>query len=331
MEIKETIGIDVSKATLDASIHSNKRSATFENTEKGMSLLVKWVLANTVHPRAMIFFAFEHTGLYSERLSEFLSNNKLPFSIIPGLEIKRSLGISRGKDDRVDAEKIAIYAYKLREEIQPSQVAPKEIRTLKKLLSLRERLVRQRAGYKASLKEQKKVFGKEMPKLLLGVQKKMIKELSVQIDAIGTEMEAIISSDREMARKFELLLSIKCIGNQAALHLMVFTEGFTKFKNSRQFASYCGVAPFPNQSGTSLKGRPRISQLANKKMKSLLDMCAKSSIRHNLEIREYYQRRVAMGKNKMSTINIIRNKLLSRVFAVIQRGTPYVNLYGHIT
>lgn len=131
MEIKEAFGIDVSKATLDASIHSNKRSANFENTEKGMSLLVKWVLTNTVHIRTMIFFAFEHTGLYSDRLSESLSNHKLPFSIIPGLEIKKSLGISRGKDDRVDAEKITIYAYRLREEIKPSQVAPKEIRTLK--------------------------------------------------------------------------------------------------------------------------------------------------------------------------------------------------------
>jgi transposase len=157
----------------------------------------------------------------------------------------------------------------------------------------------------------------------------MITELSKQIDILEQEMESIIGSNAELASMFDLLLSVRCIGKQAALFLIVCTGGFTKFKNARQFAAYCGVAPFPNQSGTSLKGRSQVSHLANKKMKSLLDMCAKSSIRHNMEIKEYYQRRVALGKNKMSTINIIRNKLLSRVFAVIHRGTPYVDLYKY--
>ncbi|MEM9000611.1 MAG: hypothetical protein AAGB24_10135 [Bacteroidota bacterium] len=69
--------------------------------------------------------------------------------------------------------------------------------------------------------------------------------------------------------------------------------------------------------------------MANKTVKSMLNMCAPSSIIYNAEIKKYYAQRVAAGKNKMSTINIIRNKLVSRAFAVVNRGTPYVNVYKH--
>ncbi len=329
MEIKETIGIDVSKATLDAHIHSNKRRATFDNSKKGFSLLVQWAYGNSGFPKGHILFVFEHTGLYSEQLSTHLSREQVPYAMVPGLEIKRSLGITRGKDDRIDAAKIALYAYRMRDEIALSKAPSKRIRALKKLLSLRERLIKQRAGYRASLKEQKKVLGQKDFKLLFKVQERMVKELSREIDAIDREMESIIKTDAELDRIFALLLSIRCIGNQAAMFLLVHTEGFTKFRNARQFAAYCGIAPYPYQSGTSIRGSSRVSHVANKKIKSLLNMCAMSSIIYNAEIKQYYDKRVAAGKNKMSTLNIIRNKLVSRAFAVVNRGTPYVNVYKH--
>lgn len=329
MEIKETIGIDVSKLTLDAHIHSNRQSTVFENSEKGFAKLVKWAYANSPHSKDYILFIFEHTGLYSERLSEHFSKEGIPYSIVSGLEIKRSLGIVRGKDDKVDAARIALYGYRLRDEITLSKSPTSTIRTLKKLLSLRERLIRQRAGYKASIKEQKKVLGRKDFKLLFKVQEKMIRELTVHIDALELEMEANIKSDRELDCIFSLLLSIKCIGKQAAMLLLVYTEGFTKFKSARQFAAYCGIAPYPHQSGSSIRGKSRVSQMANKNIKSLLNMCALSSIRHDAELKGYYDQRVASGKNKMSTVNIVRNKLVSRAFAVVHRGTPYVNVYKH--
>ena len=108
--------------------------------------------------------------------------------------------------------------------------------------------------------------------------------------------------------------------------MIVVTEGFEKFDNWRKFASYCGTAPFPNTSGSSIRGRTKVSSLANKKIKSLLDLCAKSSIQFNEEMKRYYTERVSRQKNKMSTINIIRNKILARIFAVVKRETPYVDL-----
>jgi len=329
METKETIGIDVSKATLDAHIHSNKCKGTFENSKKGFSLLVKWAYGNSPVPTKNILFIFEHTGLYSEKLSEYFSKEGIPYTMVSGLEIKRSLGIVRGKDDRIDAAKIALYAYRLREEITLSKAPSKRIRALKKLLSLRERLIRQRAGYKASLKEQKKVLAEKDFGLMFKVQEEMVAELTKQIDTIDGKMDSVIKSDTELDRIFKLLLTIRCIGKQAAMLLIVHTEGFTKFKNARQFAAYCGIAPYPHQSGTSIRGRSKVSPMANKTVKSMLNMCALSSIIYNAEIKKYYAQRVAAGKNKMSTINIIRNKLVSRAFAVVNRGTPYVNVYGH--
>lgn len=329
MKITETIGIDVSKATLDVCTNSNQQLAIFENSPKGFGLLLKWAYRSSSHPKENIFFAFEHTGLYSERLSEYLTKKEVPHAMISGLEIKRSLGIARGKSDSIDATKIALYAYRLRDEIQPSIAQSTEIKTIKKLLALRDRLVRQRAGFKVSLREQKDILKRKDNELLFKVQDRMIKELTKQIKEIEKEMQLIIKENPELDHMFGLLKTIKCIGNQAALFLIVYTEAFTKFDNARQFAAYCGVAPFPNRSGTGLRGKNKVSHLANKKMKSLLDMCAKSSICYNMEIKDYYYRRVAEGKSKMGTVNIIRNKLISRVFAVINRDTPYVNLWRY--
>jgi transposase len=93
---------------------------------------------------------------------------------------------------------------------------------------------------------------------------------------------------------------------------------------SYALASYAGVAPFPYTSGISIKGKTKVSSLANMRLKSLLSACAVSAIRYDPEMRIYYKRRTATGKHKMNIINAVRNKLLARVFAVVRRGTPYV-------
>lgn len=92
-----------------------------------------------------------------------------------------------------------------------------------------------------------------------------------------------------------------------------------------QFACYSGVAPFEYQSGTSIRGRTKVSNFAQKKLKSLLNLGALSAKRHDVELKNYFERKVAEGKNKMLVVNAIRCKILARAFAVINRGTPFVN------
>lgn len=326
MKIKEAVGIDISKLTFDARVHTSQAYQKFDNQTRGYRDLISWVYKNTSSPREEVIFVFEHTGLYSHQLSVYLTSKNIPFLMVPGLEIKRSLGMARGKDDKKDATKIAQYAYRLRDEIVPSKLETEEVMSLKRLLSLRERLVRQRAGFKSSLKEQKRVLSKKDNELLLGTQQRMIKYLSKQISGIEDQMSEMIKANESMSRNFMLLKTIKGVGSQTALFMIAYTANFNKFKNARKFASYCGIAPFSNESGTSIRGRTKVSGLANKKLKSLLDLCAKSSIQFNPEMKQYYDFRVESGKNKMSTINIIRNKLVSRMFAVIARNEPYVDL-----
>lgn len=328
MKISEVIGIDVGKQALESLMHTNQLPHEFENKPSGLKRLLKWVTNNAKCPKNEILFAFEHTGLYSYPLSVFLTENDFNYIMVPGLEIRRSLGISRGKDDKIDAKKIALYAFRRRDEITPYQLAVKKISEIKRLLSLREKLVKQRAGYQGTLKENERFLKRKDNQVLFSVQEKLINELKKQIAKVEQELNTKINNDQQLKKMYQLITSIKGVGPQTALFVIALTNGFTKFENWRKFACYSGIAPFPNQSGISIKGRTKVSHLANKKMKALLSSCASSSINYNPEMKLYYERRLKEGKHKMSTLNIIRNKILSRIFAVVERGTPYVNIYG---
>lgn len=325
MEIKEIIGIDVSKLTLDCCHHCSGTQKEFDNNLGSIAAMVRWSLQVSGVSKNKLLFVFEHTGLYSDQLVQYLGSGEYLFNVVPGLEIKRSLGIARGKDDKADAKRIALYGHRLKDELKPFKIPSKTLETLKRLMSVRNKLVRQRAGYITSLKEQTRVLSKRHNKVLFKVQEKMILALDKQVAVVEQEMNQLIEQDPELLNLYRLITSIKGIGGVTARFLIVYTAGFTSFDSWRKFASYCGIAPFPFQSGTSIRGRTKVSHLANKEGKSLLSLCAVSAIQSNPEMKTYYNRRIDQGKNKMSTLNIIRNKLLARAFAVAQRGTPYVN------
>lgn len=326
MKINEVIGIDVSKLTLDCCDHNSGKQDIFDNSLEAIASMTDWSLKQTGTCKEHLLFVFEHTGLYTYKLIQYLSDNGYNYCVVPGLEIRRSLGISRGKDDKSDAKKIALYGYRLREEIKPGQVNSETLEVLKRLMSIRHKLVVQRAGHMTTLKEQQRILDEKRESLLFEVQRKVIQTLDVQIKMIEQELDRIIEQDPKLQKLYQLLTSIKGIGAVTARFLIVSTAGFTRFETWRKFASYCGTAPFPNRSGTSIRGKTKVSHLANKEGKTLLNMCAVSAIQFNPEMKIYYKRRTKEGKNKMSTLNIIRNKLLARAFAVVGRGTPYVNI-----
>ena len=132
-----------------------------------------------------------------------------------------------------------------------------------------------------------------------------------------------------MKEQFQLINSIIGIGPIVSCYFLVTTQCFTKFENSRKYACYCGSAPFTHQSGTSINRKSRVNHFANKKMKTLLHLSACVSIQSDPEIRKYYERRIELGKSKLSTINIVKNKLIGRVFAVIRNKQSYVVLGKH--
>lgn len=129
-----------------------------------------------------------------------------------------------------------------------------------------------------------------------------------------------------MRKNYELLISLKGIGLVVGCQLIYHTGNFTRFANWRAFSSYCGTAPFEHRSGTSIHRRKQCHYLGDRKMKSLLSMASVSAIQHDAELRLYYKRKLAEGKDKMVAVNNVRNKLIARAFAVVKRGTPYVVL-----
>ena len=329
MKFKESLGIDVSKKTLDVTLHRKGAHHIFSNTRKGYQALLLWVEKQTGLTTGQVLICFEHTGLYSLPLAVFLSEHKVVFCMESALHIKRSLGLVRGKNDKVDAKRIAEYAYLRRQQLKPFKLPSKNVLKLQKLLSLRERMVKQRASYLASIKEYKTMLKQKDNKILFSVQRKIIHYMDKQINTIQQEIEQLIDGDNKMKEVYQLIVSVKGVGLILASNMLVVTNCFMAFKDSRKFACYAGIAPFEKQSGISLNSKPRVSHFANKKIKSLLNMAAFSAVQADPELKAYYQRRVENGKSKMSTLNIVRNKIVHRIFAVVKRGTPYVPLYQH--
>ena len=245
------------------------------------------------------------------------------------LKIKRSSGIVKEKTDRLDARLIARYAWLYREELSPSTVKSMSHLELGRLLALRDQLVRNNAGLKGTLKEIKVLLSSPTTDFGCISLKRSIDYLIKQVKGIEERIKEIVSEDVSMSKNYELLSSLKGVGLVVACQLIYHTGNFTRFDSWRSFSSYCGTAPFKHESGTSIHRRKQCHYLGDRKMKSLLSMASVSAIQHDSELRLYYKRKLAEGKDKMLAINNVRNKLIARAFAVVKRGTPYVVLQQH--
>ena len=322
------IGIDISKLTLDISILFECENSTktdyykIENSEKSIAQFVRNKLGK--YDSSQILFCFEDTGIYSMPLAYYLSANELTYWQVPAVEIKRSRGISRGKDDKIDSKDIAFYAFTHMHKFRAGKVSAQSIQQLRLLFTEREKVLKALALFENTA-ENKGFISKEVFNAVASVNKSVINQLGKTLQSIEQKMLAIIKSEEKLNGQYKLIISIPGIGMQTAIYLLIATKGFEAFDNWRQLACYAGVAPFPYQSGTSIHGRNKVHPLADKKLKSLLNMCAICAVRHDKELKAYYERKVAEGKVKMLVINNVIAKLLARVFAVINRGTPFVN------
>jgi len=268
----------------------------------------------------------EHTGLYSYCFEKILHEHQIPFCKVNALTIKRSMGLVRGKTDKLDAARIAAYGFEKKDKLVVDVPVSDALKRLQLLHSTRERLVRHRASLTCAVKEYRHI-GISEKDIIMQTQLRLIKSFDKQIEKLMMEIESIINEQAPLKQNFYLLQSIKGVGKILALSAIIKTSNFTRFANARKFACFCGTAPFEHSSGTSIRKKSRVSHLADKQMKSLLDLSAKSAIQYDKELHEYYLRRTGDGKSKMSTINIVRNKILYRIFAVVKRQTPFVENY----
>lgn len=323
--VKEAVGIDVSKNTLDVQLHCLKEHRVFKNNKKGFEELETWITKKELNPSEVIY-CFENTGWYSIQLSFFLSERKRFFVCENPIVIKRSIGLKREKSDKADAVSIAHYAWLRREELKCTVPTSKKLLELQRMMSLREQLSKQIVSLKNVRKGMLTVVTAPSTDRIVVILKQSLAGLEKQMKRIEKEMEQLIASQKQMKHNYDLILSVRGVGKILAIQLILHTHNFTRFMNARQFSAYCGLAPYPYQSGTSIKGKPKVHAISDKKMKSLINTCAVSAVQHDKELRAYYLRRIEEGKPKMVVLNIIRNKIISRAFATVKRGTPFVEL-----
>jgi len=157
-KFKQIVGIDISKKTFDCNVYSQSQTEAFINNQEGFNFFRDKILLKLQCKKEDILIAFENTGMYSYNIAVYFENQDFNYVMLPGLELKRTLGIVRGKSDAVDARHIARYAYEKREVLQPGKLASTTIIKIKKYLSLRDSLVKSRTRFKANFSESRKVY-----------------------------------------------------------------------------------------------------------------------------------------------------------------------------
>lgn len=324
------IGVDISKLKLD-SIGINPNSETIlqhqiiDNTSSKINSYLKKIIKKYGIENTLV--VFENTGVYGYFLAYELYKLQIDYCNLSALEIHKSVGIRRAKSDKIDALIIAQYALANSFKLEVSSFTKEHLTKLKVLHTQREKVIKAIRTF-GNNKESEQFLPKEIVTELTKTNDSIIKNLKKNLKYIDAQILEIINNNQALKKNYQLIQSIPGIGPQTATYLLIVTKGFTCFDNARQLACYAGVAPFPYQSGSSIKGRNKVSHLADKKLKSLLNMCALNAKKYDHQIKTYFDNKVDEGKNKMLILNNIRNKLLHRVFAVIKRQQPYVNLHN---
>lgn len=303
--IKFFIGIDFSKRTFDATIMEGDKldekgiHAVFENSLNGAKKLMDWVMEQThVFSKETLLFCGEDTGLYSKIVSDTLADAGCFMWLESALRIKRSLGISRGKNGKKDSRDIAVYAARYQDK-KKRHVAPDErTEVLKALFMRRKFLVGQRDALRRRNKEMASVLkGNKMSGKSFRSDDRLDAAYRKEIASIENEIKRLIDSSAEMKRTYQILTSMKGIGLINAVALIVYTVNFKKFDyDARRIATFWGVAPFGAESGTTLHTTPHVSHYADKYLKSLLSEAALCAMRFCPVIKNYATRLLARGE-----------------------------------
>ena len=318
-------GVDVSKRTIDVTHAYNQQHAhrQFSNDDTGMEQLMEW-LKELTPAFDKTLFCMEATGLYCFPLTRFLAANSIDIWIEHAAQIKKATALTRGKNDKVDSQRIALYATKNLDRLRLWKPVNATVEKIKHLARLRDRLVETKKKLVTPIKEFEDIGYIAMAKLLTKTIRSSLTAIDKDLKNIESKIIDIINEDDNLRLLYKLITSVVGIGFVTAINLLVHTNGFTMLKDARKLACYCGVAPFEYSSGTSIRGKTKVHYMANKKLKCNLHMASLTAVKLDADLKAYYERKVAEGKNKMSVLNAVRNKLLLRVVAVVNKQQEYV-------
>jgi transposase len=324
------IGIDVSRDKLDLAVMSGRKlvsHTTIVNQTKeirafltGLKQLPKFTFNKSL-------FGLEQTGIYTSHLLNALKRSKANIVLEDALHIKNSLGKSRGKYDKLDAIRIATFLYKTKDDVRIWVQRRPVIDKLAHLSTLRTRLITLLNAMRTPLNEQNEFLESSFVVTMTNLCDKSMSALKNDIDQAEKLILTTVKEDERTKRLFDIITSVPSVGPVTAIQIIITTNEFKDITDPKKYASYAGVAPFRHESGTAV-ARAKVSSLANKKIKTLLHICALSSISHPTELRDYFLRKTKEeGKSKMAVINAVRYKLILRIFACLNQDRLYQKDY----
>jgi transposase len=326
------MGIDVSKPYFDAALlavvdrqKNEMVCERFDNTSEGIKSFELWLKNHKVCFNQNTLLVIENTGIYHRLLWSFCSKKNLPIHIGNAAHIKWSFGIARGKNDKIDSQRLCNYAYKEADTLKATPALNPVLMQLKDLMTARTKLLSQINTIKVYIKELKNVSDKTVQKTLEQGYKNALEGMAASIKNFEAEIKKIISNNPALKDNYDLLITVPGIVHLTAEYLICCTNNFAGKLRGKQLACYAGVVPFGNKSGISVKGRDKVHPMANKDLKKALHLCALTAIQFYPEFKQYYKRKKAEGKHTMSVLNAIRNKIVLRAAAVVNNQKPYVD------
>lgn len=330
LSLKYFFGIDTSKEQLDFALNKELAFLNHEEVKNNYESIKSWVLSKLEIEKISLeecCFCIEQTGIYCNHLVKVLLELEAHFSVAHSAQIKLSLGITRGKSDKVDAKRIAEYAFRYKDKLKAYKPRRSIVDQLGTLCKLRKKIMKIKQQLSTTLNELA-LFGEEVNYNLYDKHSaKMLEMIELEIKSITKDIARLIKSDQRIKDINGWLRSVVGVGEVAAPTVIVSTNEFTNGFTAKQMCSFCGVAPFANESGSSQKGKAKVSHKANKTLKTLLHMCAMAAIQTDSDLARFYHRKIAEGKNKMSALNAVRNKIIHRMFAVVAQERMYVKDY----
>ena len=330
MEFTFCLGVDVSKNELDFSLRCGKESLFHKEIPNSLPQIKQFFRELKSVPGFRLdqaLICLEHTGIYSNHLLAFLVKAKANIWLESGIKIKRSIGLVRGKSDKIDAGRIAQYAWEKREHATLWKPKREVVQKLAYLTTIRRGLVDAQKQFKTQLAESKAFMANKIISEGQRLCERTMNSIKADLAKVEKAISQIIKEDEHLCRLFEIVTSVPGVGPVTATEMILTTNEFQDFKDPKKFACYSGIAPFPHESGL-FRGKSRVSHMANKQMKTYLHLAALVAVQTDKELSDYYLRKVVEDKkSKMLVLNAIRNKLIHRVFACIQQNRKYEKSY----
>ena len=297
---------------------------TFANTQKGFKDLLVWVKKNTVNELSTRF-VMEATGVYHEGFAYFLDDQGEEVTIVLPNKISNYMRTLETKTvtDQTASEAIARFGLERKLELWKR---PKEIyKKLRQISRERDQLIMERTMVKNQLHAEEAEA--EPNKSSIARIKARIKMLNKQEQEIRAELSALVASNDEIKRMVMLLCSLTGVGILTATAVLGETNGFELIRNRRQLASYAGFDVKEKQSGTSVRGKPRISKKGNKYLRKAMHLPALTAIRHDERFKAIFARLVSKHGIKMKAAVAVQRKLLEMMFTLYKTNTRYDKEY----